>query len=117
MPYAKCPVCQSVFHIGISMPQEQWFQIYYPQCQIGDLVPAECPGCWIELKRGQRVRIRAVPAELVGRVEIGMEGTVMSTDEELEVRSYTVKIQPAGATPITGKFPRKALTYIFGTRD
>jgi hypothetical protein len=76
MPYAKCPVCGSTFHLQVTDIGE-WYRNRYPSLPFGSIVPATCFFCWPEIKEGDRVVVRKIICDdQIAR--LGEKGTVKS---------------------------------------
>ena len=109
MPYIRCPVCQDLYHLLVKTPSlEEWEREHVRERDADGVPLLECPGCWMDLRAGHRVRLRSVPQELAGVLGIGQEGIVES---------------PAGADggeilvrlgETLGSFKREDLSYIPG---
>jgi hypothetical protein len=111
MPSAKCPVCGSKFHVRLAIPLEEWLR-KFPDRQVGELAPVECPGCFIDLKPGYRVRVRLVPQELAGEVGLGSPGTVAAIEGESEAMTYIVEVPSRSAERFPGRFTRRQSTWL-----
>jgi putative addiction module component (TIGR02574 family) len=111
MPFGRCPVCGAMYHMSIGLPVEEWYRRYYPQVPVGAEVTGECFQCWIPLRLGHRVTVRAVPTALTGRFAVGAEGIVTGI-EPGPPPAYLVEFGGAGA--VTARFRRDELWYLLG---
>src|SRR3974390_1969570 len=80
MPYAKCPVCGAEFHLLVRTDIAEWYRDRWPGLKVGDVVPAECIGCWTELREHHVVSVRQRPQALPASspVQVGERGAVVS---------------------------------------
>jgi hypothetical protein len=109
MPYIRCPVCQSLFHLQVKAPSLEAWEREHVREHDADGVPLlACPGCWMDLRAGHRVRLRSVPQELAGVLVVGQEG-IVETPAETAGGEILVRI---GAT--LGSFKREDLSYLPG---
>ncbi len=111
MPFGRCPVCGSSYHMSIGLPVDEWYRRYWPGVPVGAEVPGECIRCWIPLRVGHRVTVRVVPDGLTGVVSVGIEG-VVSAVEPGKTALFVVEFQGAGIA--RGKFRREELWYVIG---
>jgi hypothetical protein len=111
MPYGRCPVCGAGYHLNVSLPVDEWYRRYWPQCQVGDEVPGLCFGCWVELRVGHRVTVRTVPSQLAERLTVGTAGTVVAVESDGEP-VYVVELD--GGVTREGRFRRTDLSCIQG---
>jgi hypothetical protein len=114
MPWGQCPICRVSFHLSVGLPIDEWYRKYWPQLQVGEVLPELCPRCGIELRPGHRVTVRVVPDDLADKVAEGNQGTVFSV-EAGEPPLYLVHLE--GATPLMGKFRRSDLFYVVGQKS
>jgi hypothetical protein len=100
-----------VYHLNVSQPLEDWYRRHWPEVRVGDEVPGLCFGCWVELRVGHRVIVRAVPSELAGQLAVGTRGVVSAVESEGEP-VYVVELEDASGR--TGRFRRPELSYVMG---
>lgn len=88
MPYARCPVCQNLFHLQVRTRSPADWEREHVRERDEDGTPLlECIRCWVDLRPGHRVTLRVVPDDLAGVLAAGDEGVVESTDgDEIRVR-------------------------------
>lgn len=113
MPFGRCPVCGTGYHLSVSLPVNEWHREYFPQCQVGDEVPGLCLGCWVELRVGHHVKVRRASPELAEQLTVGTQGIVIAV-ETGEEPVYIVQFHGAGIQ--TGRFYRADLSYVAGRK-
>ncbi len=111
MPFSRCPVCGASYHLSVNLLVDEWYRRYWPGVPVGAEVPGECPRCWIPLRVGHQVTVRAVPDALAGSVEVGAAGSVAAVERGAE-SVFVVELQGA-AVPV-GRFRRGELFYVLG---
>ena len=115
MPYAKCPVCGAEFHVSVRADLGEWYRERWPGLSIGDVVPAECFGCWTELREHHVVLVRRRPEGLPSSspVKLGERGAVVSVLSAPDgSRAYMVEcVRPDGSTAWLETFGRRDLSY------
>jgi len=115
MPYAKCPVCGAEFHLLVRTDIGEWYRQRWPGLNVGDVVPAECPGCWTELCEHHVVSVRQRPRALAASspVQIGERGAVVSVLTASDgSTAYMVEcVRPDGTTAWLENFGRRDLSY------
>jgi hypothetical protein len=80
MPYARCPVCQNLFHLLVrAQSLADWEREYVRDANGTALL--KCFRCWVDLRPGHRVTLRVVPDDLAGVLFVGDEGVVESTGD------------------------------------
>ena len=57
MPYSKCPICGIISHLNVGDVGD-WYREYYPELEVGSLVPGRCYYCWQEVSEGDDVVVR-----------------------------------------------------------
>ena len=77
MPLAQCPVCGRGFHIATTGSIQEWYETHYPDLRVGDSIVERCENCAVDLDKGQRVRVRAVPENAPTKVMKGDTGHVV----------------------------------------
>ena len=83
MPYVRCPVCQGLSHLLVKAPSlEEWEREHVRERDADGVPLLACPGCWMPLRAGHRVRLRSVPPGLAGVLVVGQEGIVESPAAE-----------------------------------
>lgn len=83
MPYARCPVCRSLFHLLVRAPSlADWEREHVREREADGMPLLKCIRCWIDLRPGHRVTLRAVPDGLAGALSVGDEGVVESAGGE-----------------------------------
>lgn len=111
MPYGRCPVCGTSYHMSVSLPLDDWYHRYWPGVPVGSEVPGKCPQCWVPLRVGHQVTVRAVPAPLAGVVAVGTTGVVAAIESGAELL-FLVEL-PDAAVP-AGRFGRGELFWVPG---
>lgn len=108
MPFGRCPVCGTGYHLSLNLPVDEWYRQYWPQCQVGDEVPGLCIGCWMELRVGHHIKVRRVSPEFAEQLIVGTKGVVVAV-VRAEEPMYIVQFQGQGIQ--TGLFCRTDLSY------
>ncbi len=115
MPYAKCPVCGAEFHLLVRSDIRAWYRERWPGLSLGDLVPAECFGCWTELRECHIVLVRRRPENLPASspVQVGERGVVLSVVTASDgSKAYEVQcVRADGSTAWRETFGRADLSY------
>ena len=92
-----------------------WYRERWPGLKVGDLVPAECPGCWTELREHHVVLVRRRPESLPpsSAVQVGERGAVVSVLTAADKpKAYMVEcVRPDGSTAWLETFARADLSY------
>lgn len=78
MPYARCPVCQSVFHLAVRGTPEAWERQHVRERAQDGTPLLKCLGCSVDLRPGHRVAVRTLPPHLAAFLSIGDLGVVES---------------------------------------
>lgn len=88
MPYARCPVCQNLFHLLVrAQSLADWEREHVRERDANGTALLKCFRCWADLRPGHRVALRAVPDDLAGVLSAGDEGVVESAgDDGSEIR-------------------------------
>lgn len=80
MPYSRCTICGGFEHLNVSLPVEGWYRGMHPDVPVGELVPGICFFCWVEIREGERIKVRDLIGKnaWIGNKEIrrGMSGVV-----------------------------------------
>lgn len=80
MPFGRCPVCGAGYHMCVGLLVDESYRRYWPGVAPGAEVPGECFRCWVPLRVGHQVTIRAVPEPLAGTVTVGAAGVVAAVE-------------------------------------
>ena len=75
MPYSKCPICGSIFHLNIAEPAT-WYRERYPDVLFNSIVPGVCFFCFGDIVTGSRVLIRSHFTKHPDWAHIGAIGTL-----------------------------------------
>jgi hypothetical protein len=109
MPYGKCPICGSTYHLGVT-DHPQWYKDR--GLEFGAILNEKCLGCFRDLKRGDRVRILRVVGDTVG-LKIGDKGfikEILETDKS--GKRYVVEAEePSPGCQLRASFDRDAITW------
>jgi hypothetical protein len=100
MAWFQCPTCGARGHLGVTDGEEEWHRTHWPNHSRTDLLPIQCPMCSIELKPGDRVAVRVLPAGLASRLKVGTTGVVTAI-ESGQPSTYRVSF----------KWPRSAASF------
>ena len=109
MPFGRCPVCGAGYHLNVGPPVDEWYRRYWPGVPFGAEVPGECPRCWVPLRVGHQVTVRAVPEPLAGAVVIGAAGVVFAVESGVEP-VFVVELPGVAG----GRFHRSELFWVPG---
>ena len=108
MPFARCPVCNDSFHLSVRGDLREWEREHVRERGADGTPLLKCIRCWVELRRGHQVTLRALSAERMGSLSAGQQGVVESGEagmgEEIAVRF--------GET--LARFKREELFYVVG---
>jgi hypothetical protein len=110
MPFGRCPVCGASYHMNVGLPVDQWYRRYFPGVPFGAEVPGKCIRCWVPLRVGHQVIVRAVPEPLAGAVAVGASGVVTVVEPGAEPMFV---VEMAGVT-VVGQFHRNELFWVPG---
>ena len=78
MPYVQCPLCEDTIHLHVRDSPAEWEAKYIRQRSDSGMPLLICGNCWEALQPGERIVLRAPPAELAASLPVGTEGTVES---------------------------------------
>lgn len=78
MPYVQCPLCEEETHLRVQGDPAEWETKHIRQRSDTGMPLLVCSGCWETLQPGERLVLRAPPAELAAILPVGTEGTVES---------------------------------------
>ena len=108
MPYARCPVCQAVFHLAVRGSPAEWEREHVRERTADGTPLLKCIHCWVTLRPGHKVTIRVLPSQYANLLVAGQEGVVQTpeTDHEREIIVDFGSVQ-AG-------LKREALSYVVG---
>lgn len=109
MPFGRCPVCGASYHLSVSLPVDEWYRRHWPGVPFGAEVPGECLRCWVLLRVGHQVTVRAVPEPLAGTVGVGAAGVVVAVEQEGAEPVFAVEL--SGAAIPVGHFHRRELFW------
>lgn len=104
MPYVRCPVCDGLTHLAIRTSLKHWEREHVKERDPLGVPLMKCPGCWVELRPGHQVKIRALVGQHAEPLEIGQLGVA-----ELVGPPIIVSFDGTRAT-----LAREELSYILG---
>lgn len=108
MPYARCPVCQQVFHLAVRGSPVEWEREHVKERAADGTPLLKCIRCWVTLRPGHKVTVREIPDAYANELHIGQEGIVQtqaaSPDGEVAVTFG----------PLHALMKRETLFYVVG---
>lgn len=78
MPFARCPICNHVFHLLVKGDPLEWKRQHVRAYSADGMPLLKCIRCWVELKPGHQVTVRSLSPELLGVLSVGQQGVVES---------------------------------------
>jgi hypothetical protein len=104
VPYVCCPVCNGSMHLAIRTSLEDWEREHVKERDSFGVPLMKCPGCWVELRPGHQVRIRALTGQHEEPLEVGQLGVVELVGPPITVRFDGLRAMLA----------REELAYVLG---
>jgi hypothetical protein len=104
VPYVRCPVCDSLTHLAIRVSLDDWEREHVKDRDASGMPLMKCPGCWVDLRPGHQVRVRALIGQHRGQLEVGQLGVVESVGPLITVKLGDLMV------PLL----REELSYVLG---
>jgi hypothetical protein len=108
MPFARCPVCQSLHHLLVRTSPQEWEREHVREREVDGTPLLRCFKCWVDLRPGHQVTLRTVPPEFENILSVGDHGIV-----EASAGSDGVTILVRFAN-VQVELKREFLSYVFG---